>query len=138
MKRTYTREEAEELSQEILFTVVRELSRLRDESRFEPWLWGAQNVTRTFRRSMGKRQEMYYYNAPEDVFGVYEEAFDDEAGEREKLYSHLRREIAILSSIYREIIILFYYEGLSTKQISEQLKIPEGTVTWRLAEARKK
>ena len=77
MKRTYTREEAEELSQEILFTVVRELSRLRDESRFEPWLWGAQNVTRTFRHSMGKRQEMYYYNAPEDVFGVYEEASDD-------------------------------------------------------------
>ena len=139
VKRTYTREEAEELSQEILFTVVRELPRLRDENRFEPWLWGvAQNVTRTFRRSMGKRQEMYYYNAPEDVFGVYEEEFDEEEGEREKLYSHLRREIAMLSSMYRQIIILFYYEGLSTKQISEQLKIPEGTVTWRLAEARKK
>lgn len=139
VKRTYTREEAEELSQEILFTVVRELPKLKDESRFEPWLWGvAQNVTRTFRRSMGKRQDMYYYNAPEDVFGVYEEAFDDTAGEREELYSRLRKEIAMLSSIYRNIIILYYYEGLSTKQISERLKIPEGTITWRLAEARKK
>ena len=39
-KNTYSREEADELTQEILFTVVRELPKLRDESKFEPWLWG--------------------------------------------------------------------------------------------------
>ena len=36
VKRTYSREEADELAQEILFTAVRELPGLRDESRFEP------------------------------------------------------------------------------------------------------
>lgn len=36
VNRTYTREEADELAQEILFTAVRELPRLREESRFEP------------------------------------------------------------------------------------------------------
>lgn len=40
IKHTYSREEADELTQEILFTVVRELPKLRDESKFEPWLWG--------------------------------------------------------------------------------------------------
>lgn len=55
VNRTYTREEADELAQEILFTAVRELPRLREESRFEPWLWGiAANVTKSFRRNMGK------------------------------------------------------------------------------------
>ena len=140
VKRTYTREEAEELSQEILFTVIRELPKLRDESRFEPWLWGvAQNVTRTFRRRRGKQQELYYYDVPEGVFGVYEEVFSgDVKEEREELYERLRWEIAALSSIYRDIVILYYYEGLSTQQIASRLKIPEGTVTWRLSEARKK
>ena len=44
----------------------------------------------------------------------------------------------MLSALYRDIIVLFYFDGLSTKQISEKLNIPEGTITWRLSEARKK
>ena len=53
VKRTYSREEADDLSQEILFTALRELPKLRDDSRFEPWLWSlAGNVTKSFRRSM--------------------------------------------------------------------------------------
>ena len=38
MNRTFTREEAEELTQQILLTVLQELPRLRDASRFEPFL----------------------------------------------------------------------------------------------------
>ena len=53
---TYSKEEADELSQEILFTIVRELPKLRDDSKFEPWLWGvAGNVTKSFRRYMGNK-----------------------------------------------------------------------------------
>lgn len=137
LRKTYTREEADELSQEILFTLVRELPRLRDESRFEPWLWGvAVNVARSFRRSMGKQRAMYFYDVPEEI--VYDETAAEEAARNEELYASLREKIAMLSSVYRNMIILHYYEGLSTKQISEKLTIPEGTVTWRLSEARRK
>ena len=56
---TYSREEADELSQEILFTVVRELPKLKDDSKFEPWIWGiARNITKSFRRNMGKQRTM--------------------------------------------------------------------------------
>ncbi len=131
---TYSREEADDLSQEILFTVVRELPKLKDENKFEPWLWGiASNVTKSFRRHMGKQRAMYSYDIPEDI--AYEEGFDDD---QEAVYDLLRTKIAMLSSIYRDIIVLYYYDSLSAKQISEQLNIPEGTVTWRLSEARKK
>lgn len=138
VKRTYSREEADELSQEILFTVVKELPKLKDECRFEPWLWGvAENVTRSFRRKQGRQRAMYSYDFPEDWF---EQPADDEseALENEELYGLLRGKISMLSAMYRDIIILHYYDGLSTKQISERLGIPEGTVTWRLSEARKK
>lgn len=134
IKHTFSRDEADELSQEILYTAVRELPKLKDEDRFEPWLWGiAANVTKTFRRRMVKARAIYSYDALEEM--TYEEEFFDET---EELYSSLRTKIAMLSSIYRDIIILYYYDGLSTKQISEKLKIPEGTVTWRLSEARRK
>lgn len=130
---TYSREEADELSQEILFTAVRQLPTLKDASKFEPWLWGvASNVTKSFRRHIGKQRTMYSYDVLETL--VYEEQYD----EKEDVYDALRTKIAMLSAIYRDIIILYYYNGLSTKQIAEQLQIPEGTVTWRLSEARKK
>ncbi len=131
---TYSREEADELSQEILFMAVRELPKLRDESKFEPWLWGvANNVTKQFRRNMGKQRAMYSYETLENL-SYEDEYFDDQ----EEIYDLLRTRIAMLSKMYRDIIILYYYDGLSVKQISERLKIPEGTVTWRLSEARKK
>ncbi len=131
---TYSREEADDLSQEILFTLVRRLPKLRDESRFEPWLWGvAGNVAKSFRRSMGKQRAMYSYDCLESL--SYE---DEYSGENEELYDVLRTKIATLSAIYRDIIILYYYDGLSVSQISEKLKISEGTIMWRLSETRRK
>ncbi len=134
LKRTFNYYEAEELSQEILVTAVKELPRLKNEDSFEPWLWGiAGNVTRTFRRRMGKQRAMFTYDLPDDIADDTEES---EAAD--EIYSELRANIAMLASTYRDIIILYYYDNLSVKNISEKLNIPEGTVTWRLSEARRK
>ena len=134
IKRTFTEEEAADLSQEILFTAIRELPKLRDENKLAPWLWGiADNVSKTFRRKQGKQRAMFSYDFPE---GLIQE--EEPPEKEEELYAALRAKIAGLSQMYRDIIILHYYDGLSTKQISERLSIPEGTVTWRLSEARKK
>ncbi len=129
---TFTRAESDELSQEILFTAVREFSKLQNVCSFEPWLWGiAKNVTRTYKRNKGKEREIYSYDVLDTL--LYEETEEDD-----EIYDFLRRKIAMLSAIYRDIIIFYYYDNLSTKQISKRLGIPEGTVTWRLSEARKK
>ena len=131
---TYSRDEADELSQEILLTVIRQLPKLRDERKFEPWLWGiAHNTTKAFSRSRGKENALYSYDVLKDM--PYEES--DES-ENEEIYDFLRTKIAMLSEIYRDIIILYYYDGLSVKEISEKLNVPEGTVTWRLSTGRKK
>lgn len=135
VSKTFSSDEAEELSQEILLTAITELSKLRNESRFEPWLWSlAANVAKVFRRSMGKQRAMYVYDAPNEMFEAEELLNTND----EELYALLRGKIAMLARIYRDIVILFYYDGLSTKQIAELLRIPEGTVTWRLSEARRK
>ena len=76
---------------------------------------------------------MYSYDTLENL-SCEDEYFDTQ----EEIYDHLRTKIAMLSAIYRDIIVLYYYDGLSTKTISEKLKVPEGTVRWRLTEARRK
>lgn len=135
VKRTYTQSEAEDLSQEILCTAVRELHKLRDSKKFEGWLWGiANNVTNTHRRRMAKERTFYCYDALDEI-DIPEESDDEE---NEAIYDELRTKIAMLSSIYREIIVLYYYDRLSTKEIARRLSVPEGTVTWRLHEARRK
>ena len=134
IRHTFDRFEADELAQEILYTAVRELPKLRDETKLTPWFWGiAKNVTRSFRRSKGKQRAMYAYDMPESL--SYEEEY---AVEKEEIYDALRTRIAMLSAVYRDIIVLYSYDGLSARSISEKLHIPEGTVRWRLSEARKK
>lgn len=134
VKKTFSEEEAEELSQEILLTALAAFPKLKDEKRFEPWLWGvAVNTAKTFSRHMGRQRAMYVYNASESMLDL--PVLEDDS---EELYSLLREKISMLSEIYREIIILHYYDGLSTKQIAKHLNVPVGTVTWRLSEARHK
>ena len=131
---TFSCDEADELSQEILLTALRKLPGLRDDSRFEPWLWSiAKNTERSFRRSRGRTRSLVSI----DLIPEMPDEPDDSA-EVEETESQLRLSISRLSALYREIIILYYYDGLSTKSISERLGIPEGTVTWRLSEARRK
>ena len=133
-RHTFHEEEAADLTQDILYTVLTRLPTLKNEAVFEGWLWSiAANVTRSFRRKQGRQRAMFVYDMPEDL--IWE---DEYPIENEELYASLRAKVAGLSQRYRDIVILFYYDGLSTKEIAARLDIPEGTVTWRLSEARKK
>ena len=50
----------------------------------------------------------------------------------------IRKTIKNLDKDLQEIVILYYYEDFSVKDISQILKIPEGTVKSRLSRAREK
>ena len=48
----------------------------------------------------------------------------------------LRNEISFLSNLQREIVIMYYFEKLKLKDISEKVNLKPGTVKWHLFEAR--
>ncbi len=50
----------------------------------------------------------------------------------------VRNAVALLSPVLRETIVLRYYGGLSVAEIAAALTVPEGTVKFRLSEARRK
>jgi RNA polymerase sigma-70 factor (ECF subfamily) len=134
LNRTFSREEAEELSQEILFRALKSLPELHDESKFDAWFWRLADITlKVFRRS--KAKERAYLSYDEVTLPSYNEDFDasfDDTADK------LRRYITELSASYRDIIVMHYYDNLTCKAISQKLAIPEGTVTYRLSMARSK
>ena len=132
--RTYSKDEAEELAQEIFLRAVKNISTVRDINKFEGWLWGvANNTLKSFRRERGREREIY---SSEDIDAqIY---YDEYNFEQDDVYEILRKNISQLSSYYRDILIMFYYDNLTSREIAERLKIPEGTVKYRLSIGRNK
>jgi len=132
--RTFSREEAEELTQEIMFQAIKSVGELRDDKKFEPWFWRLADITlKVFRRSKAKIRNTMSFNE------VSIPAFDDDYYfVTDEEYQNLRRNIVQMSATYRDIIVLHYYDNLSCKAIAQKLGLPEGTVTYRLSLARNK
>jgi RNA polymerase sigma-70 factor (ECF subfamily) len=134
INRTFSREEAEELTQEILFQAIKSIGELRDGKKFEPWFWRLADITlKVFRRGKAKNRNNMSFD--EVAVMAFEDEYDFEADEE---YQNLRRSISQMSAIYRDIIVLHYYDNLTCKTISQRLGLPEGTVTYRLSMARSK
>ena len=66
-----------------------------------------------------------------DQSGESGDASDDD------ICDQLYAKVELLSETIRETIKLHYFGGLSVKDISARLGVPEGTVKWRLSEGRK-
>jgi RNA polymerase sigma-70 factor (ECF subfamily) len=132
--RTFSREEAEELTQEILFQALKSINELRDKNKFEPWFWRLASITlKVFKRGKAKIRSIMSFD--EVTALAFEDDYNFEADEE---YQNLRRSIAQMSAAYRDIIVMHYYDNLSCKAISQTLGLPEGTVTYRLSLARTK
>lgn len=136
VSRTFSREEAEELTQEVIFQALKSIKDLRDDNKFEPWFWRLADITlKVYKRGKSKSRSIMSYD---DLTSL---EFDDEDKykfEIDEEHQALRRRIAQMSAAYRAIIVMHYYDNLSCKVISQKLGLPEGTVTYRLSLARDK
>ena len=136
INRTFSREEAEELTQEILFQALRCIGELKDSNKFEPWFWRLASIQlQVFKRGKARSRSYISFDMLSDKDIMFEDGYDfipDD--ERQKL----RRRIAQMSAVYRDIIVMHYFDNLSCKAIAQQLRLPEGTVTYRFSMAREK
>jgi RNA polymerase sigma factor (sigma-70 family) len=136
LKRTMDRHEAEDLSQDIVYEVLRSASSLKDPKALNGWLWAI--AKNTWKRWVYKRtthpitsyEDLNYvitdtHESPEDTAAIKEET------------QLLRRELALLSQIQRSVTIMHYIEDKNCKEISEALNISEAMVRQHLFKARK-
>lgn len=132
---TYVKDKgtAEDIAQEVFIKCYQHFNSFRGETTLKGWVYKitankCKDVLRgwSFRNVFPSKysQDMSIANQSEDVIN---------SNQQEEKIS---RAVLSLSLRYREVIILFYYEELSIKEISSMLQKSESTVKTRLRRAR--
>lgn len=122
--------DAEDLSQQVFLTAQRKLDQVRNSESVQAWLFAI--LRGCFWKSCRKRQPLLAGNVDLDMDALPEPTALELEIDRERLQKVLDR----LPDRYRLVLVMFYYEDLSYREIAEQLDLPIGTVMSRLARAK--
>ncbi len=119
---------AEDASQDVFVKVLKKLNNLRDESKAKAWI--SKITINICRDKLSRRSRL---EIPSETLINSNGKLDDED---DRLT--LREAVGKLSVELREVVILYYYQDFTQKEISELLKIPETTTAYRLRAAKSK
>lgn len=124
-----SRSAAEDVFQETFLRVYRRRKSFHLGSPFRPWLYQiCLNLCRDHHRRVTSRREV---ELCEENLGLDPAPGPQEKAEQAAQAREVQRAIAQLPQKQREVLILTQYEGLSQREVSEILNIPEGTVKSR-------
>lgn len=135
--RTNDSYEAEELCSDIIFALIKAANTNGEIESIYPFIWKiARNVYADFSNIRHRRSDTFHEGDAEQVLlSVVDE---DETDDTKELLIAVYRRIAFLTRAYREVMIMFYIEGLSTAKIAKHQNVSESAVRQRLFAARQK
>lgn len=121
--------EAEDLTQQTFLIAHQRIDQLRDPSRERSWLLTV--LRRCFLKTCRRKKETLAGDLELELEHLPEvsdsESFDEEA---------LQIALDELPPDYRLVVVMFYFEHSSYKEIAEALELPIGTVMSRLSRAK--
>ena len=139
-------EEACEAVQDAFVSAFRAIRKFRGDSRFSTWLCRIViNESKNRRRQIaslnrrevsladgpaGQEERLLQNDPPEDRPSALEQM------EKREVEGKVRECIHRLEEAYREVVVLRDIQGFSYEEISDMLKVPDGTVKSRLSRAR--
>lgn len=133
LKKCRNLDDAKDLTQETLLSAIVFLSGGGTIDNIKAWLLTVLN--RKYYDLLRKKYKLptvsyeYYFDSADDNIGI-DDAIDTSEVEK------IRREIAYLSKLYREVMIRHYLKNESVEHIASELNIPVGTVKSRLSAGR--
>lgn len=137
LKKTGNNIEAEDLTQDVALQIITALNKGTIPTSFSAWVWQiARNRYSVWAKEKHNRSE----SVTGSDIGDYEiedqsENILDEMIHTEQL-ALLRRELAFIKSDYRNIVVAYYIENKTVREISSTLSLPINTVKSRLLRAR--
>ncbi len=138
---TDSREDAEDLAQEVFIKVYRNLKSFKGDSRFSTWIYRIAYNTCVDRYRKGRKLDTVSLNPGKNEDSVEIELVssdplpEEEVIKRER-YRKLQACIAGLKPEYKTVIILRDIQNYSYEEIAEILQVPLGTVKSHISRAR--
>ena len=137
LKKTGNHIEAEDLTQDIALQIITALNKGTIPTSFSAWVWQiARNRYSVWAKEKHNRNE----SVTGSDIGDYEIEYESENILDEMIHTEqlalLRRELAFIKSDYRNIVVAYYIENKSVREIAELLSLPANTVKSRLLRAR--
>lgn len=131
--KVFDKNEAEDLAQEIILACLKSVSKIEKDSAFWRYFWRiAENKLCSYIRKKSHNTVEY----DDRYMGIYWKSPEEELIEAEEVIT-LKRELSLLSKLYREITVKYYIYGMSCKEISKAFGINVETVKFYLYKARK-
>ncbi len=137
IKRTNNRMDAEDLSQTILFEVIRNIDNGAQIENLDYYIWGVcKNKFNSYLRKTIKERNNVEYK--EEIINEDKSPNALDKLLKDEKIRTMNKAIKLLSKDYAEILYAYYIEDKSLKFISEELHMPLGTVKKRLFTIRQK
>ena len=125
-----TPEDAEELTQQVFLTAQAKLAQLRQPEAARSWLFTI--LKRSYIKSRGRWRPISAGSLDLKLENIPEPVPAAEEVDREQLQNALDQ----LPPKHRLVLVMFYFEEASYREIAERLDMPIGTVMSRLARAK--
>ena len=137
------REDAEEVTQDVLFKVIRKVAAFRGDAALSSWIYRI-----TFNTAMSRLRSAKHQTVPSDEPVTIDGArrlkrepadwseLADERVFRAELRRRVLRAILALPVIYRAPVVLRDLQGLSTEEASARLRVKDQTLKSRLHRGR--
>ncbi len=136
LKKTANSNEAEDLSSDISMCIFAQIKKGIIPENFSAWVWKIANNRYCLWADRKRRTKEFLSGADIEDFKISgETSIENEYLHKEELLL-LRRELAFISSEYRDIIVAFYIDDIKAKDIAARLNVPESTIRSKLFRAR--
>ena len=126
--------DAQDLVQETLFSALKNFHQLIDPAKSKSWMFSI--LRNLFLKDIEKTKK----RAEIEFDSVCDKLSDRQHPEGDFLRAEVRSNIQVVLNTLEErlrvVLVKFYFDGLSYKEISELLNIPIGTVMSRIARAK--
>lgn len=122
--------DAEDLTQQVFLAAQQNLGQLRKQEAVRSWLFAV--LRNAFLKMLRQRRPQPAANLDLNLDHVPAEIPDEDGIDGQRL----QRALDELPENYRLVVVMYFYEDASYREIAEQLEIPMGTVMSRLARAK--
>nr|WP_300005632.1 RNA polymerase sigma factor [Tissierella sp.] len=122
--------EAEDIVQETFIKVFNSIKKFKGDSSLYTWIY------RILQNTIKDRYRNNILTTPYEDYTASEDNMEEIVIDKENR-KILKEELDKINFIYKQVIVLFYFDDLSIKEISQVLDEKEGTIKSKLSRGRK-